>query len=206
MKIDTSDLRGTDFPVYLHYPNQTNPQGAFIAIDLHAYVVWADSNGEIGNAVPTAVFNGVIQRIPISPYCDGDSLADFLESEEVKVLFQRILDGSDVHRNHQYNLVGYLDGDAIDAEETLARLAEGITKNSVWNASDYLEGVKHVYIERYRFLFKAGQPVSLWDEEKMIESDNTFDEGCKRPLKLIKTEEFVEYCIQCARDTKGEIE
>jgi len=193
MNIKTESLRGYGFPVYLHYSNE-NPQGAFIAVALDEEEVWADSNAEIGNGVPASVWHGVVRRIPISPFCDGDALADFMESDEARALIQRMLDGATVKRDQSYNWTGQLSDDAREAEDELSRLALEVRQNVVWSAEEYLDGVRHEYIGKYRTLLQAGK-VDVRAEAEQIEADNPTD-GDGTTLMLRKVEGFVERCIQ----------
>jgi hypothetical protein len=58
-------------PVYCKYDGQTNPQGAYIEIDPENGTVEADYDGEIGDSVSEAVYNGRIKQVSISPYMTG---------------------------------------------------------------------------------------------------------------------------------------
>lgn len=108
--IDTSNLRGEAAPLYKRYPHQNQPQRAHVEMDEDGNVR-AEINGEIGDAVPMHVWHGRTLRWSVSPYVRGDSLADLLESEKVRALFERVHNGHSVEWNGQ-NMVGRLDEDA----------------------------------------------------------------------------------------------
>lgn len=197
MKIRTDNLKGDPFPVYLHYASQINPQPAYIEIDLDAETIEAGTSGEIGNGVPAPVWHGVMRRIRIEADVDGDALAAFLESEDVIALIQRILDGGKVEWDGS-NYVGHLDEDATAAEDKLEELAREIERNSVWDACEYFDGVKHEYIERYEGILRRGEQIDYDYEADEIESENKTDEGCGRPMLLQNVKRFVEVCAQAA--------
>lgn len=125
MKIETKNLVGYTLPVYKKYPNQTNPQQAFIEIELESGEVRADYNPEIGNAVPEYYWNGRAVRIPINPYCDGNALANFITSEEIQALVVRILNGARWEWNGSNN-VGHINEDAEAAVAELELAAQDI--------------------------------------------------------------------------------
>lgn len=120
--INTSNLRGEPIPLYKLYPGQNQPQRAFVSLDEEG-TVRAGINYEIGGAVPMDVWHGRTLRWSVSPYANGDSLADLLESDRVKELFERVYAGHEVVWNGN-NMVGRLDEDAEDASEELERILE----------------------------------------------------------------------------------
>ena len=118
--INTSNLRGEPIPLYKLYPGQNQPQRAFVSLDEEG-TVRAGINYEIGGAVPMDVWHGRTLRWSVSPYANGDSLADLLESDKVRALFERVRNGHSVEWNGS-NMVGRLDEDAKEASEELEQI------------------------------------------------------------------------------------
>lgn len=110
VEIDVSNLRGAEVPLYKVYQNQNKPQPAFVELDENGNVS-ADIDYEIGGAVPVRVAHNRTLRWGVSPYAQGDSLADLLESERVRELFERVHNGHSVEWNGR-NMVGRLTEDA----------------------------------------------------------------------------------------------
>jgi len=80
------------------------------------------------------------------------------------------------------------------APSSSAWLALEVRQNVVWSAEEYLDGVRHEYIGKYRTLLQAGK-VDVRAEAEQIEADNPTD-GDGTTLMLRKVEGFVERCIQ----------
>jgi len=68
-------------PLYCWYEGQTQPQDAYIEIDLDEETVRADWDAEIGNAVPANVWHGRARRFNVS---------NQLTQEEVDALIEKI--------------------------------------------------------------------------------------------------------------------
>ena len=115
---NAADLAQELAPLYHRFQGQENPQRAYIEIDPQGRTMIAEYDGEIGNAVPMAVYHGRILRLHISPYLRGDVLADILESDEVQALAQRICAGHETYWDGS-NLRGRLSDDARSAFEAL---------------------------------------------------------------------------------------
>ena len=84
-------------PVHRQYPGQSQPQGAYIALDCRDGNVWASYNPEIGDAVPLDVRNGHVLRFAISPYADGAWINATMEA--LRPMFAAIIAGYDSHWN-----------------------------------------------------------------------------------------------------------
>lgn len=134
--INTDNLRGEPAPLYHVYPRQTKPQPAYVELDEDGDVS-ADYNGEIGNAVPMAVWHRRTLRFDVSPRVGGDDLADFLESDAVVALLERIHAGHTVEWNGN-NHVGTLDDDAQAAAEALMEALSGLDDVEVGDAYEWL--------------------------------------------------------------------
>ena len=109
--INTANLRGIAAPLY--YPRQNGPLSAFVEMDEQGNVS-AGINYEIGGAVPAHVWHNRTLRWGVSPYANGNNLANLLESERVRELFERVHNGHSVEWDGS-NMVGRLDEDAAAA-------------------------------------------------------------------------------------------
>lgn len=98
-----------------HYPGQTSPQDCFLELDPKEGTVRCGYSGEVGNAVPVAVYNRRILRwrIPVL----RDTAANRLMADLVP-LFVRIVDGYDTEWNGS-DTVGVLDEDAQKAMDAV---------------------------------------------------------------------------------------
>lgn len=99
------------FPVYCKYPGQYQNQPAFIALDLETGEVDAGYSGEIGNAIPSPVFHGIVIRFPIRPESTADMITEMISSNLEN--FQTVLDGSSIEWDGS-NYVGRLSESASD--------------------------------------------------------------------------------------------
>lgn len=141
LTIHTDNLRGEAAPLYHKYPREFNPQPAYIEMDEDGEVR-ADYSGEIGNAVPMYVWHRRTLRWRIDAAANGDSLADFLESDEARALLERIHAGHEVDwdgNNHS----GSLDDDAQAASDELDSILEEdwqrpYDTTEVWDAANWL--------------------------------------------------------------------
>ena len=102
LKVNTEELE-TAAPLYHQYPSQWNAQPAYISVTVlgDEISVVADWNGEIGNAVPMSVWNGLIWRIPCPNNILGHELIQYMESPEFETailemcdVFEEVWDGN----------------------------------------------------------------------------------------------------------------
>jgi len=126
--------------LYTIYPGQTDPQPAFVAIDLETGKVGYDWNGEIGSAVPAEVWHGRVQRLRLDPAVDTEVLDKLLESEAWKSHLQTVLENSDIVWNGS-NWVGQLGPQATAALEAMQELLDELPTVEVWRAEDWLRMV-----------------------------------------------------------------
>lgn len=118
--INTNNLRGRVAPLYKVYPRQNGPQRAYVEMDDKGCVS-ADIDYDIGGAVPMRVAHNRTLRWDVSPYANGDSLADLLDSELVRGLLERVHNGHTVEWDGS-NMVGRLDDDAKAAALELEQI------------------------------------------------------------------------------------
>ena len=114
-KLNTAQIDNLSgpLPVYRRYPHQVNPQGAYISLDIRTGAVEAAYNPEIGNAVPSDVWRGLVRRYEIP--CDtsasgiGEMIANISDD------LRRVLTGSRVAWDGN-NHVARTNNDANEAE------------------------------------------------------------------------------------------
>ena len=126
--------------LYHIYPGQTDPQPAFVAIDLETGKVGYDWNGEIGNAVPAEVWHGRVQRLRLDPAVDTEALDRLLESEAWNSHLRALLEDSEIVWNAS-NRVGQLGPRATAALEAMQELLDELPTIEVWRAEDWLRMV-----------------------------------------------------------------
>ena len=97
--------------LYHKYPGQSERQDCYLELDLEAETLMCDWNCDIGNAVPMAVWHGMVRRytIPCLTSAAANALMDEILpiAERIFAGYERVWDGS--------NNVGRLDEDAADA-------------------------------------------------------------------------------------------
>lgn len=117
--LDLGALRAVAAPLYERYAGQSEPQDAYIELDCEERTYTAESNPEIGNAVPSRVGHGHVRRYPLpEPRITGQALATLLEDPELIALLTRVCDGYESVWNGN-NHVARLDDDATAADEAL---------------------------------------------------------------------------------------
>lgn len=113
-----------DWPLYQMYPQQCNPQDAYIELNPEKAELSADWSGEVGNSRPESVFHGLIRRYTVSPYLSTAEINKLME--ELKPLALRVCEGYEQVWNGNNN-VGRLNDDASDAEDEILRICEDET-------------------------------------------------------------------------------
>lgn len=110
------------FPVYAQYPQQFNPQPAFISLDTRDGEIDADYSGEIGNAVPVNVWDGTVLRFPIPAMTTTSEIEEAITEHLAD--FQAILDCEDSEKAQslKYDLEHKLE--VIGGEASVCTLAE----------------------------------------------------------------------------------
>lgn len=114
IKFDASNAKR--FPVYAHYQGQYQPQPAYIELDIRDGSLDADYSGEIGNALPGAVWHSLVLRFKLAPETTADQIEKIINDN--KDLFQSILDGSESHWNGS-NWVGKFSESAQELINTI---------------------------------------------------------------------------------------
>jgi len=120
------------------YPRQTSPQPAYIALDCQTGEMWADWNGEIGNAVPSDVWHGHTRRygIPVLRGATANALMSTIAPLAQRVLngYERGWDGN----NHR----AYFTDDASLAEDEIAAIIAEYEPDLCWvDATDWMPDV-----------------------------------------------------------------
>ena len=134
--VEITEVSGSD--LYHRYPGQTSPQDAYVSLDCETGRLTAETNGEIGNAVPMRVRHGHVKRWSIAAL-KADAANALLEqirpiAERVCEGYERVWDGN----NH----VAEFSADAETAISEIASLCERADeKLQVWDAADWLDGL-----------------------------------------------------------------
>ncbi|WP_458089464.1 helix-turn-helix domain-containing protein [Streptomyces malaysiensis] len=103
--------------LYRHYDRQSEAQPAYIQLDLREGILFADYNGEVGNAIPFSVHHGFERRYGI-PTLHGEAANRVMK--ELAPLTDRILaDWEEEWDERRGNMVVILGDDAQQAEEEI---------------------------------------------------------------------------------------
>ena len=122
-KIVVVPVTGTD--LYCHYPGQSDPQRAYIELDVRTLRLSARYNGEIGTAVPMDVYYGYRKRWEI-PILTGAAATELMLS--IVPLATRIVAGYTKIWNGNNYVARYTD-DAHTAIEEIDDIAQDACKN-----------------------------------------------------------------------------
>ena len=121
--------------LYHRYPGQTGPQDAFIAIDRRDGEVYADWNGEIGNAVPHEVWSSDVIRLAL-PAALLPTAANRLMARLVEEgLVARILLGADAEADQ--GAYDPLDDACEDARRLIEDEVDEDDLVVAWDAGEY---------------------------------------------------------------------
>ena len=104
-------------PVFFQYRNQCAPQRAYLEIDPSKctanLVCHADYTGEIGNAVPAAVWHDLVFRVPVAPEVSRGGLKALETDERFVTLVDQLVDSWEEIWNGN-NYVGRFNSDVYD--------------------------------------------------------------------------------------------
>ncbi len=140
------------------YPRQDHPQPCYLELNLRTGHLSADYSGEIGNAVPIEVWNGLVRRYPVQPL-RNDTVNALMH--EIVPLAQQVLAGADIRWNGNDH-VGVLDDAATKAERAIGRLTETYEGDIYWVfAVDWLSDTEDELLAR----LSAGESVEDLAEE-----------------------------------------
>ena len=141
MKIDIKHLdRDSRAPLWHRYPGQFQPQWAYLEISPEEPFVSLDTTGEIGNAVPMAVWHNRVLRVDVPANLSWDEIDRLVEGQQVATLIEQIIEGHSVHWDGS-NQVGCLTDDAREALDTLQEylLGEYQGETEIWSTEEWLE-------------------------------------------------------------------
>lgn len=85
-----ADEQTERFPIYCKYPDQFNPQRAYISLDLESGECTADYSREIGNSIRADVWHERRLWLSVSPQLTADDIENLINEHAEK--FQWILD------------------------------------------------------------------------------------------------------------------
>ena len=135
-KID--DLLRHPAPLYHRLPHLAEPQKAILEMDFKGVVTatW-DKGGE--SSVPEFA-RGAYLRWPLSPRADGESLHNFLQSDRMRSLLERVHNGHQVDWNGS-ELVSHLDEHAQKARSELESVLKEkpYLERTIYNVKDWVQ-------------------------------------------------------------------
>lgn len=130
----------TEDGLFAVFGREQAPQPCFIALDLRDGAMWAAYNPEIGNAVPVAVWHGIVLRWRI-PLVRGSSANALME--QIRPNAERIMVDSEIAWDSS-NQVGRLGDDARDADDDIAELLNEEEPDLYWyDAAEWLHEAEH---------------------------------------------------------------
>jgi len=118
-----------DHPLYMVYPQQFNPQDAYVQLDCDDAEMNADWNAAVGYSIPMPVYHGRIKRYPVSPYLTSEEVNKLMEG--ILPLAQRVVDGYTCEWDG-HNLVGKFSEDSQEASEYMERICQEAEANDGW--------------------------------------------------------------------------
>ena len=127
--------------LYRHYDRQSSSQGCYVELDCRDEVLTASYNAEIGNAVPSAVWHGHVQRWGI-PLLTVDRCNDLLD--DIAPLAEQVIDGYESVWDGNNNVARFDDDarEAIDEIDHLtdeSRFRDESELIEEWNVGDWLQ-------------------------------------------------------------------
>lgn len=119
--------------LFCQFSCQSDPQDAYIELDLRDGSMYADYNSEIGSAVPMSVYYGSIHRYTIPPLM-ADAANRLMD--KIAPLAQRVLDGVSWEYDGSRTDARLSDDsqDAADEIERLTEYAEFDPDDTCWEA------------------------------------------------------------------------
>jgi len=121
------------------YPGQSEPQGCYIELDVRTGELCADWNGESGNAVPAAVYHGIVRRYAIPPL--RVSIVNAL-LDEVAPFAGVVVNGTAIEWNGA-NHVAVLSDQAEEAEVEIERMCGDADDDEVEQYADAGDWLYH---------------------------------------------------------------
>lgn len=145
----------TPTELYRQYQGQSEPQPAYIALDLESGTMWASYDAIVGSGTPEEVHSGRERWYNI-PLLTGDAANALMR--RLAPLAERVIADSDVEFNDSGNRVGILGPDAQAAEQEIDTLTG--------NGYDGAEG-----------MFGENELVSVWDVDSAVNGSEAEEYG-----------------------------
>ena len=135
----TKDLLYYRTPLYHQFPNRSEPEKAYIEMEQHGFVR-AVRPSKVEIFTPMSVICKAVLRWPVSPYADGESLNEFLMSDRMRSLLERVHAGHSVEFNGS-RFVGTLTQEAQDASREIESLLKEkpYLENMVYSFQDWFQ-------------------------------------------------------------------
>ena len=137
-QIKVSVIEGMD--LWYQYPTETKPQPVYVLLDCGSGQLSADWCGLTGDAVPSTVYHGQVQRWSIPPL-KGEVANKLLQ--QIQDYAQRVVDGYSSRWNGSKFVVEF-DNEATEAIEEIEKVCQEYQEDSsgsiiVWDACDWYE-------------------------------------------------------------------
>ncbi len=176
--------------LYMQYPQQLEPQDAYVEFDLEGGECSYSYNPEIGNAVPAKVWHGQTIRLSVNPEADTDALDRLLESEEWLTLLQEVRGDYD----EQWDGSNYTAKVGEQGEAALAQMETmlaDLPTIPVWSADDWLSGVTS-YDPKTGLTSIEGVVVTPDNLDTLIAKNPSVQEGGDGVVRIDGIEEYLE--------------
>lgn len=149
--ISVSYPKEEPLPLYCQYPQQNEPQNAFVELDCETCTLSADYNPIIGSGAPPEVWHGRVRRYECRNTLTKEEVRSLLD--EITPLAQRICEGYETVWNGN-NHVGTLTPEAQSAEEEVVGLCESTLNEEsewqVWDAGEWMYETRHELVNRIK--------------------------------------------------------
>lgn len=130
--------------LHCHYAQQSSAQPCYIELDCAEGTLLASYNGEIGNAVPAAVYHGHEQRFGI-PELTTEAADELMA--EIAPIAERVVAGYESEWNGNNHVACFTD-DALAAIDEITKICDAVEadeSNSIqeWDAGDWLSSLRY---------------------------------------------------------------
>jgi hypothetical protein len=156
--------------LYDRYPGQ-QPQGTYLELDCDEGILRAESDPEIGGAIPMSVYHGCRRRWHLpSVYLTAQAIGQIMD--EIAPLCERVLAGYSSEWDGN-NHVGRLVGDAVDAADEIdaamqpGRVVGDAECIQVWDASEYYSATHDDVVDQARQMTDEDLEQWLVDESEV---------------------------------------
>ncbi|MFF4344298.1 hypothetical protein ACFY00_30765 [Kitasatospora sp. NPDC001540] len=164
------EVTGDDDALFRWYDRESQPQSAFVELELDSGTLLADYDGIIGNGMPSRVYHRIDVRFPLGQILTPKGANDLLA--ELAPLAQRVLDGSEVEWDGSNHVGRILTEDAQAAHDEIEKRCAEVSE---WDG-----GVLQVY--------SVDTIGDLWSAEDAGVTAQSTDEELEAIVKRLEQE------------------